>query len=438
MNKEAAVSAATADQGAASGCPFKSAAEISFMDPVVQENWFPAYDVIREESPVYFMPQIGMYVVTRYEDLEYIIRRPEIFTTGGDVQSTEPLIKFPANRALYDTKGWRRYTSLGENVPKHQHYRALVDPKLTMGAVRQKEPFIRATINELIDTWIDKGEIEFMKEFAEPLPMMVIAELLGFPRMDLPKLKEWSFAWVWPFSRGLTEEQEKWAVERHIELQHYIHDTIKDKLKNPKDDIITHLTKTELFDVELGKHRPLHEHEIIGIIDHLLIGGNETTTFAISNGMWLLFRFPEVYKELQADLSKVKNFVEEVLRMESPTQGLYRFVSQDVEINGVKVPKGATLSIRFGAGNHDFRMFPEPDQLQLSRKNAGRHLAFSLGEHHCPGASLSRFEQNCAWDILLRRAHDFRPAPEKNTYDHVHGMWVRALKELHVQFDKVA
>jgi cytochrome P450 len=418
------------------GCPFKSASEISFMDPVVQENWFDAYDVIREESPVYYMPQIGMYVLTRYEDLEFVIRQPELFTTGPDIQTTEPLITHPENRALYEKTGWKRYTPLGENLPKHQHYRGLVDPMLTMGAVKTREPFIRATINELIDQWIDKGQIEFMKEFAEPLPMIVIAELLGFPRMDLPMLKEWSFAWVWPFSRGLTQEQEKWAVEKHIELQHYIHDTIKEKRRNPKDDIITHLTRTEIFDVELDRHRPLHDHEIIGITDHLLIGGNETTTFAISNGLWLLFRFPEVYAELQADRSKVKTWVEEVLRLESPTQGLYRFVSQDTEINGVKVPKGATLSIRYGAGNHDHRQFPDANVPKLSRKNAGRHLAFSLGEHHCPGASLSRFEQNCAWDILLQRTRNMRPVEGKNDYQHVHGMWLRALKELHIEFDK--
>ena len=100
------------------------------------------------------------------------------------------------------------------------------------------------------------------------------------------------------------------------------------------------------------------------------------------------------------------------------------------------VPKGATLSIRYGAGNHDYRKFPDPDVPKLDRRNAGRHLAFSLGEHHCPGASLSRFEQNCAWDVLLKRVKNMRPVEAKNDYGHVHGMWLRALKELHITFDK--
>jgi cytochrome P450 len=420
----------------ATGCPYTKASEIDFMDPLVQENWFDAYNIIREESPAYFMPQLGMHVITHYDDIEYILRRPEQFTAGPDVGATEPLIKFPEAMALYKKDGWRRYTPLGEDLPKHPIYRGTVDPYLTAGAVRAKEGFIRATVNELIDNWIDDGEVNFMDDFAEPLPMLVIAELLGFPRMDLPQLKEWSAAWVLPFSRGLTLEQEKKAVSLHIELQHYIFETMKEKRKNPKDDIITRLLTTEIDDVDTGKKRNLTDTEIIGITDHLLIGGNETTTFAISNGLWLLFRNPEMYAALDADHTKVKTFVEEVLRIESPTQGLYRFVKEDSVIGGVDVAAGSTLSIRYGAGNHDAGQFPDPTTPDLHRRNAGRHLAFGLGEHHCPGASLSRFEQNCAWDILLKRVKNMRPMPDKDDFSHISGMWMRALTSIHMQFDK--
>ncbi len=421
----------------ASGCPFSSAAEIDFMDPKVQENWFDAYDVIREESPAYFMEQIGMYVLTRYDDIEEVLRQPEKFTTAADVQQNEPLIKHDEARAIYEEKGWRRYTPLGENLPKHKHYRDLVDPALTMTEVKKQEPFIRKTVNELIDQWIDDGQCEFIKDFSDPLPMLVIAELLGFPRMDLPKLKEWSFAWVWPFSRGLSLEDEKWAVEKHVELQHYIYETMQEKKKNPKDDIITRLTQIEIFDVELDKHRPLKDEEIIGVTDHLLIGGNETTTFALSNGLYLLFQFPEIARQLEQDQSQVRSFVEEVLRVESPTQGMYRYVTEDSEIGGVKVPKGSTLSIRFGAGNRDPRQFPDPGVPKLDRKNAGRHFAFAMGEHHCPGASLSRFEQMCAWDILFSRLKNIRPVDDQQEYSRMHGMWMRALNEIPMAFDKV-
>ena len=130
------------------------------------------------------MPEIGMYVLTKYEDIELVVRQPEVFTTGPDVQTTEPLIKCPEARALYQQKGWARFQPLNENVPKHRRYRELIDPFFTPAAVKKHEPFIRGVINELIDRWINKGEIEFIKEFAEPLPMIVIAEFLGFPRME--------------------------------------------------------------------------------------------------------------------------------------------------------------------------------------------------------------------------------------------------------------
>lgn len=415
---------------------YSSPSQISFMDPEVQADWFPAYDVLRREAPVYFMPEIGMYVLTRYEDIRSVVRQPELFTVGPDVQKTEPLIKFPESRALYEQKGWPRYTPLGENLPRHRHYRALVDPHLTEAAVRRREPFIRAMANELIDNWIDRGEIEFIADFADPLPMLVIAEILGFPRMDLPSLKRWSAAWVLPFSRGLTREQEMKAVSEHIELQHYIHDTMKEKRRNPKDDLISHLLQAEFEDQETGKVRRLTDQEIIGITDHLLIGGNETTTFALSNGLWLLFRFPEVYRQLEADRSRIRRFVEEVLRVESPTQGMYRYVTRDAEIGGVKIPAGSTLSLRYGAANRDPAQYPCPHVVDLSRANAGTHLAFSLGEHHCPGSALSRFEQFCAWDTLLERVKNMRPVEEKNDYDHIRWIWVRALKEIHMRFDR--
>ena len=417
------------------GCPYRTPAEIDLMDPVVQENWFEAYDILRAESPVYFMPQLGMYVLTGYEEIEYVLRRPSLFSGGPDIQDVEPLIKFPESRALYENEGWTRFTPLSENLPKHRHYRALVDPKLTAAEIRRREPFVRSLINELVDTWIDEGEIEFMKAFAEPLPMVVIAELLGFPRSDLPQLKVWSAAWVLPFSRGLSLEQELDAVEKHIDLQHYIFDAMQHKRKHPGDDILSHLVHAKLEDADTGRRRKLTDTEVIGLTDHLLIGGNETTAFAISNGLWLLFRHPEVEAALRADPSRIKNFVEETLRIESPTQGLFRYVSEDTELAGVHLPKGAILSVRYGAGNHDPARFPEPNRPDLARKNAGRHLAFGLGERVCPGATLSRFEQRWAWETLLKRIAKIHPVPEKDTFEHIKGMWMRALGQIHLRFE---
>ena len=211
--------------------------------------------------------------------------------------------------------------------------------------------------------------------------------------------------------------------------------TISVKRKKPKDDIISRLANIEFEDVLSDCKRKLTDTEIIGITDHLLIGGNETTTFALSNSLWLLFQYPEIFPEMQRNPKKIKNFVEEALRIESPTQGLFRVVNQDTDLRGVKLTKGSTISVRYGAGNHDAKKFPNPTVPDLSRKNAGRHLAFGLGEHVCPGAALSRYEQNLAWEILTQRLKNIYPAPEKDDYSHVLGFWIRALKTIHMRFE---
>ncbi len=417
-------------------CPFDRAADIDFMDPVVQENWFDAYDVIREESPAYFMPQIGMYVLTRYDDIEYVLKHSDIFTHRPEQGNAEPLLKYPEAVARYEQNGWPRIQPLGNDLPHHPHYQALVAEQLSAEGIRRREGFIRQVADDLIDDWIDDGEIEFLGQFAELLPMLVIARILGFPPMDLPQLKEWSSAWVLPYSRGLTLEQEIWAVEKHIELQHYIHDAMKERESKPRDDIISILMRAEYEDIDLGRKRKLTTAEIIGMVDHMLIGGNETTAFALANGLWILFRNPDVYADLQADHRLIKPFVDEVLRIESPTQGLIRHVRKDVTFGDVEVPRGSVLSVRYGAGNRDPRRYPEPEKPDLARQGVGRHLAFGMGEHVCPGARLSRMEQIWSWEALLTRLENIRPVEHLNTYEHLPGMWVRALKSIHMTFDK--
>ena len=420
-----------------SKCPFRKPEDINFMDPLVQENWFEAYEVLHAQAPVYFMPECQMYVVTKYEDLREILHDPETFLNDYDDGSSEALIHHPEAQALYREKGWPRLMPLSSNLPEHRAYRGMIDGFFTAGAAKAREPLIRRVIDELIDSWIDQGEIEFIASFAEPLPMMIIAEALGFPRIDLPRLKRWSAAWVKPFSRGLSVEEEVEAVGTHIEFQQYIHDTIVRKRAEPQDDVISHLANGEFADPLTGEPRKLSDAEIIGISDHLLTGGNETTTFALSSGLWLMFRQPELQQQLRDDRSKIRIFVEEALRVESPTQGLVRFAARDIEFQGVKIPKGAAVQVRYGAANRDADRFPDPGTVRLDRRAAASHFAFGAGEHVCPGAALSRFEQNLAWNILFDRIENIRAVPEKDDYRHLPGFWLRALEKIHMRFDKV-
>jgi cytochrome P450 len=409
---------------------------IDFMDPAVQEDWFPYYRLLREQAPVWRVPSTGEYFLSRYDDVIYVLRHPELFPHTSTSSEFRLLQTDAANR-YYEEHGWRRKQTLGIDPPVHREYRVLVDPWFNGAGAERARPVIERLARSLLETWVGNGEVEIVSQFAMPLPVMVITTVLGFPLEDTDQLKRWSEAWVMPFSRGLTAEQEMYVAEEGVAFQRYIWDHLQEKRRHPADDVLSHLATVSFNDLERGEQRPLTDGEIVNLIDHLFIGGNETTTFAITSGLWLLVSHSDVERRLRERPELVPTFVDEVLRLESPTQGLWRGVARDVEIGGVLIPKGATVHIRYGAANRDPRMFPDPDSVALERANAGRHLAFGAGEHRCPGEGLSKLEQRIAVELFLEWMSNLRFTPGRNDFEHHRGFWLRALKSLHVSFDKV-
>jgi cytochrome P450 len=409
--------------------------QIDLMDPAVQEDWFPYYRALREKAPVWRVPGTGEFFLSRYEDVIYVLRHPELFPHTS-TSSEFKLLQTDAARRYYEEHGWKRKQTLGVDPPVHREYRVLVDPWFNGAGAERQRPLIEHVAGALMDEWIDDGEVEIVRQFAMPLPVMVITLVLGFPLEDIEDLKRWSEAWVMPFGRGLTAEQEMYVAEQGVAFQRYISDHLQAKRKNPGDDVISALASARFNDVEQGGERPLTDAEIINTIDHLFIGGNETTTFAITSGLWLLTSHPQVEQTLRRDPDLIPTFVDEVLRLESPTQGLWRGVARDIEIGGVAIPKGATVHIRYGAANRDPDIFGGPDEIDLERRNAGRHLAFGAGEHRCPGEGLSKLEQRIAAELFLRRMRNLRFTPGRNDFTHLRGFWLRALKSLHVSFDR--
>jgi cytochrome P450 len=410
--------------------------EIDFMDPAVQEDWFPHYRRLREEAPVWRVPSTGEYFLSRYDDVTYVLRHPELFPHTS-TSSEFRLLESETAMRYYEEHGWRRKQTLGIDPPVHREYRVLVDPWFNAVGAEQQRAVIERLATSLMDEWIDDGEVEIVRQFAMPLPVMVITTVLGFPLSDIEQLKRWSEAWVMPFSRGLTPDQEMYVAEQGVEFQQYIYAHLQEKRRNPGDDVLSHLAHVTFHDLEQHVDRPLTDHEIVNLIDHLYIGGNETTTFAITSGLWLLISHPHVERGLRVEPALIPTFVDEVLRLESPTQGLWRGVARDVEIGGVTIPKGSTVHIRYGAANRDPERFSEPDDLDLERRNSGRHVAFGAGEHRCPGEGLSKLEQRVAVELFLQRMSNLHFTPDRNDFRHLRGYWLRALKELHVSFDPI-
>jgi cytochrome P450 len=405
-------------------------------DPQTQECPYEAYTSLRDDSPVYRVPDTNMYVVTRYADIVDISRRTAEFAQGP--ASGEALIKDEEALEIYRRDGIARppRVPLSSDPPIHRHYRSMVDGFFSARGAERQRPLITKVTNSVIDTWIDKGEIEYVTEFAKPLPVHIITVMMGFPEEAIPDLVRWSDAWVMPFSGNLTPEQERYVAEQGVEWQRAILKTIEEKRRNPDKTVLSHLGNADFVDVD-GTRRRLTDQELVYMVDQVHTGGNETTTFAMTSALWLMLTTPGVEERLRADRSLIPRFVDECLRLESPTQGMFRHTTREVELHGVTIPAGATVHLRFAAANRDERFFPDPSVINLGRRNGNRHVAFGQGEHHCVGAGLSRLEQQIALDVLLTRLDDLRLL-DTNDYRHKPGFVLRALKELRVGFSKAA
>lgn len=409
------------------GCP-----HIDLFASATQADWYPAYDDLRAQAPVYRMPDSSTFVLTRYEDVAWASKRTDLFANGPAPRGA--LMQDAEALRIYREGGRFRRAPLSTDPPAHRQYRNLVDPFFSPKGAETRRPLITGVVNELIDSWINEpaGQIEFIERFAMPLPVRVITSMLGFDLDDIAQLKQWSEAWVMPFAGNLSAQEQRYVAEQGVEFQHYILGVIHDKRRTPDDSVISHLA-CAAFETADGTTRPLTDDEVMFMADHLYIGGNETTTFALASGLWLMLREPGIQDHLRADRSRIAKFVEEVLRLESPTQGLYRHNLAEVERHGVTIPPGSTVHLRFGAANRDEAMFRCPAELDLDRTNSARHVAFGQGEHHCPGAALARIELNIAFEVLFERIGEFHLLP-KNTFSHKPGLVLRALDELHVGF----
>jgi cytochrome P450 len=269
--------------------------------------------------------------------------------------------------------------------------------------------------DELIDRWIDRCEVEFISEFARPLPQYVMANVLGFPREDVPRLAEWGTAQVASYVWGkghrnlLTPEQAREQFKWLQGFKEYVQEKVEEKRKRPQDDMITFLTQVTYQ--ALG--RKLTDIEINGVVYAMVLGGLETTQYAIEEQAQLLCEQPAVWRALKEDPSKIRGFTEEAMRLRSPTQGLStRITTQDEVFHGVHVPKGSLLHLRWAAANIDPDEWESPRELQLDRKAVTRHLTFSAGPRVCPGAGISRVEQVVAWRRLVERLDTIEYAPD--------------------------
>ena len=422
-----------------SKCPMQLH-EVDLFADGAQEYWFESYAILHRDAPVHTIPGEGelpdsdAFIISKYEDIAAIVKDPETFPFRFEQGEGDLERKIIAEHGFGETANAQQ--TLRPTIEQHkQHRHQLTDPWVGTGAGRH-EAMVTKACHQLIDQWIDQGQVEFVKQFAAPLPAISITSILGFPLDDLPKLRRWEEAQVRRFVYGKThknimdEADEQENARTLVEFHEYIHEQIAHKRRHPGDDMVTFLTKVRYAD----EQRPLTDGEIVAVAYGMNIGGNETTQYALTAEAQLLAQHPEVVEELRADRSKVKVFVEEAMRLYAPTQGLStRRVTKDVELRGIKIPKGSLLHLRYGAGNRDEESFAQASEIDLSRPKPARHLTFSQGPRTCPGAGLSRLEQNITVNALLDRLDDMHLVPGKNDLKRQPGIML-GLWQLHLGF----
>ncbi len=409
-----------------------------------QEHWYESYEILHREAPVLrtegggYTAASDAFVLTKHEDVSRVVKDPNRF-----VSLTQSRVGHFADKGLTPEETFDRVhnlmtASMVSLRPTQElyvrHRRELTDPWVGPGALRHREMITRHA-NDLVDRWIDDGEVEFVGQFARPLPQRVMASVLGFPMEDIPQLAAWGDAVVTPFVHGtglrheLTSEQTEDMLARLDGFQDYIYEHVKAKRRNPRDDMVSFLCDVRYEPLD----RRLTDIEIAGIVHAMIIGGLETTQYALEEQAQLLCEHPGTFEDLRADRSRLRNFVEEAMRMRSPTHGLStRMTSQDEVFQGVEVPAGSLLHLRFAAANVDGSEFECPLELDLDRDAITRHLTFSTGPRVCPGANLSRVEQQIAWGVLLDRLDSIGYGAD-NDWLHQPGIMLGTLK-LNLQF----
>lgn len=422
--------------------------DVDLFSPGAPEHWYEAYDILHDEDPVHRLPGEGFapgtdaFILTKHEDIARVVRDEQRYPviTAALVQQLQQQVE-KSGGDPFDIPNVNvmvaSMTTLRPNPELwRSHRQELTDPWVGPGATRN-EPMINQVVKEQIDKWIDRGTVEWISEFAQPVPQIVMANVLGWPIEDLKLIKYYGDGCVKPFVYGskhncvLPDEEIKTQFEVLKEFEAYTDDLIKARRKEPREDMISFLTQVEYSPLK----RKLTDKEINGIVYAMVIGGLETTQYAIAEQVQLLIERPHIWDDIKADRSKLRAFTEEGMRLRSPTQGLStRITSQEEEFQGVKVPPGSYLHLRWAAANIDPDEWEDAKELKLDRKAGTRHLTFSQGARVCPGAHLSRVEQMCAWSQIFDRIERFEYG-EGNTFMHQPGIMLGTL-ELNLKFTK--
>ena len=366
----------------------------------MRRNPYPVYDQLRSRSPVYHDPASGLWMIFDYDGVRRVLSDADTFSSRHG----------PADWLLFS------------DPPRHTRLRALVSQAFTPRSVANLEPRIRELSRELLDRTVERGEMDLAADYSVPLPMTVIAEMLGIPAADRPRFQRWSDV-ILNMSHTVPGGAEAAGAAREFravtaEMDAYLTEVLGRRRAVPQDDLLTRLALAEVDGERLT------QQDILGFFQLLLVGGQETTTNLINNALLCLVENPDQIARLREAPGLLPSAIEEVLRYRSPLQWMFRVTKRDAPVDGQVIPAGKVVLAMIGSANRDPRQFRDAGRFDIAR-DPNPHIAFGHGIHFCLGAPLSRLEARIALADLLERVKDFRLASSEPWQPrqglHVHG-----------------
>ncbi|MFF5255525.1 cytochrome P450 [Streptomyces leeuwenhoekii] len=374
-------------------------------DPAFVADPYPAYAELRARGRVHHYEPTGQWLVPHHADVSALLRDRRLGRTYLHRFTHEEFGRTPPPPEHEPFHTLNDHGMLDLEPPDHTRIRRLVSKAFTPRTVERLVPYVRALADELVSGLVAAGGGDLLTDVAEPLPVAVIAEMLGIPEADRAALRPWSADICGMYELNPSEETARRAVRASVEFSEYLRELIAARREKPGEDLVSGLIAAH------DEGDRLTEQEMISTCVLLLNAGHEATVNATVNGWWALLRHPAQLAALRADHSLVPTAVEELLRYDTPLQLFERWVLEDIEIDGTVIPRGAELALLFGSANHDPAVFTDPGRLDLTRAD-NPHISFSAGLHYCIGAPLARIELAASMTALLEKAPGLALAAE--------------------------
>jgi cytochrome P450 len=378
----------------------------------LESDPYPIYKQLRAEEPVCFVDSVGLWLVTRWDDVQHVDKSPEVYT--GETEPSTLRRTFGANL-------------LASEGAYHSRIRSIIYPWFRVGAIGDYPDNVIAPIaNELVDAFADRGACDLVSEFAEPLSARVLKQALGLSFVEEETLRRWFVELATGAANFEGDpEKQKIADAASAEVNETLAPVVERLEREPDDTLLSSMVHTEVEGERLTRE------EIQSNLKVMIVGGLQATTDLIALSMWAILSHPEQLEEVRADAKLVDRAIEEAARWHSPVGTSTRQTTRDTELGGVKLEKGALVAAVLASANHDERNWSDPERYDVHRRE-GSHLAFATGPHLCIGARLARYETRTAWRVLLDRLPGLRLDPERPI--EISGWEFRSPHHLHVQW----